>query len=62
MPSAPRSDGGALKTWSQDGARTVYWHYNLSVNRPKFTQEKSKQLAAMRALVEMEERTGIAAT
>jgi hypothetical protein len=61
MPSAPRSDGGALKIWSRDDARTVYWHYHLSV-WGKSLQEKRDQLAAIRALVEVEERTGIEAT
>jgi hypothetical protein len=55
MSAAPQVDGeSALKIWYRDGERTVSWHYHLSVYG-KCERDKSRQLAAMRALVAREE-------
>jgi hypothetical protein len=54
MPAAPKSDGGALKTWYRDSERTVYWHYHFS-SYGTIQRQKNEQLAAMRMLVAQEE-------
>jgi hypothetical protein len=55
MARIPANEGGPLKIWYRDETTTVYWHYHFSVYG-KFEQEKRNQLAAIRALVEREER------
>ena len=55
MPLTPASDGGPLKIWHRNEHTTVYWHYHFSVYG-KFEEGKRNQLAAMRKLIEDEER------
>ena len=50
MPKAPTDEGAPLRIWHRSDAKTVWWHYHLSVYG-KFERVKREQIAAMRALI-----------
>jgi hypothetical protein len=50
MPKVPQDEGRPLKVWARIGAKTVYWHYHLSVYGI-LEQPKRAQLRAISELV-----------